>query len=195
MTIKSVCLFCGAAPGASPSYLSAARDFGRAVAEAGLTLVYGGGNVGLMGAAADAALAAGGEVIGVIPEFLRAREVAHLGLTRLHVTQTMHERKATMAELSDAFVALPGGFGTLDELFEIITWAQLAVHDKPIGLHDVDGFFQPLLRMMHHLREHGFIRAEQVDGLCLAADAPTLLAQLRERDRPFTGERLALDKT
>ena len=152
MTIQSVCLFCGSNRGVQPEYASAARAFGTALAEQGLTLVYGAGNIGLMGVAADAALAAGGKVIGVIPEFLKDKEVAHLGLSELHVTSTMHERKALMAELSDAFVALPGGFGTFDELFEILTWAQLSVHNKPVGLLNVAGFFQPLMEMVRHAR-------------------------------------------
>ncbi|MBV8046359.1 MAG: TIGR00730 family Rossman fold protein [Paludibacterium sp.] len=195
MAIRSVCLFCGSANGGSPSYVAAARRFGRAVADAGLTLVYGGGNVGLMGAAADAALAAGGEVVGVIPAFLQAREVAHDGLTTLHVTETMHERKAKMAALADAFVALPGGFGTLDELFEIVTWSQLGVHAKPIGLLDVDGFYQPLLAMVRHMREQGFIRGAAMERFCLAQDVDCLLAMLcRQRHAP-KGEPLSLDKT
>lgn len=160
-----------------------------------MTLVYGGGNIGLMGAAADAALEAGGQVIGVIPEFLKAREVAHLGLTQLHVTQSMHERKALMAELSDAFVALPGGFGTLDELFEIVTWAQLSVHAKPIGLLDVEGFFQPLLQMVRHMAEQGFIRPAHLELFCQADDVPTLLTRIEDY-RPVTASKwLGLDRT
>lgn len=178
MALKTVCLFCGAASGLSPAYAEAAQAFGRAVAEQGLTLVFGGGRVGLMGLAADAALAVGGRVVGVIPEFLKAREVAHLGLSELHVTQSMHERKALMAELSDAFVALPGGFGTLDELFEILTWAQLGVHGKPIGLLDVDGFYQPLLNMVRHMAGQGFVRESQLNLLQYAAQVEPLLARL-----------------
>ncbi|WP_215782451.1 TIGR00730 family Rossman fold protein [Paludibacterium sp. B53371] len=178
MALKSICLFCGAATGASPAYAEAAQALGRAVAQQGLTLVFGGGRVGLMGLAADAALAAGGRVVGVIPEFLKAREVAHLGLSELHVTQSMHERKALMAGLSDAFVALPGGFGTLDELFEILTWAQLGVHGKPIGLLDVDGFYQPLLQMVHHMAGQGFVRDAQLSLLHHAQQVEPLLAHL-----------------
>src|SRR4051812_49148308 len=145
-----VCVFCGSNPGARPEYAAAARAVGRALAERGRGLVYGGGNVGLMGVCADAALAAGGEVIGVIPDALQTAEVAHGGLTRLHVVRTMHERKALMADLSDAFAALPGGFGTLDELFEILTWAQLGIHAKPVAILNVAGFFDPLLAMLDH---------------------------------------------
>lgn len=178
MTIQSVCLFCGSNRGVQPEYVSAARAFGTALAEQGLTLVYGAGNIGLMGVAADAALAAGGKVIGVIPEFLKDKEVAHLGLSELHVTRTMHERKALMAELSDAFVALPGGFGTFDELFEILTWAQLSVHNKPVGLLNVAGFFLPLMEMVRHAVNQGFAPAHNLDLFALANDVPALLTHL-----------------
>ena len=178
MTIQSVCLFCGSNRGVQPEYASAAHAFGTALAEQGLTLVYGAGNIGLMGVAADAALAAGGKVIGVIPEFLKDKEVAHLGLSELHVTSTMHERKALMAELSDAFVALPGGFGTFDELFEILTWAQLSVHNKPVGLLNVAGFFQPLMEMVRHAVNQGFAPEHNLDLFALANDVPALLAHL-----------------
>jgi uncharacterized protein (TIGR00730 family) len=162
-----------------PEYETQARLFGTTLAEQGLTLVYGAGNIGLMGVAADAALAAGGKVIGVIPEFLKQKEVAHLGLSELRVTETMHQRKALMAELSDAFVALPGGFGTFDELFEILTWAQLSVHEKPVGLLDVAGFFQPLLAMVKQAAQQGFIAPRNLDLFSLAPDVPGLLEHLR----------------
>ncbi|MBF3199764.1 TIGR00730 family Rossman fold protein, partial [Pseudomonas aeruginosa] len=140
MTLRSVCVFCGASPGASPVYQEAAVALGRHLAERGLTLVYGGGAVGLMGTVADAALAAGGEVIGIIPQSLQEAEIGHKGLTRLEVVDGMHARKARMAELADAFIALPGGLGTLEELFEVWTWGQLGYHAKPLGLLEVNGF-------------------------------------------------------
>lgn len=178
MTIKSVCLFCGSNPGKRPEYAEQARAFGTALAEQELTLVYGAGNIGLMGIAADAALAAGGKVIGVIPEFLKAKEVAHMGLSELHVTHTMHERKAMMADLSDAFVALPGGFGTFDELFEILTWAQLSVHNKPVGLLNVAGFYEPLMAMARHACSEGFAPAHNLELFAMADSVPDLLAHL-----------------
>jgi uncharacterized protein (TIGR00730 family) len=177
--MKSVCLFCGSNKGVRPEYVAAAATFGRTLAEQGITLVYGAGNVGLMGVAADAALAAGGKVVGVIPEFLKAKEVAHLGLTELHVTQTMHQRKAMMAELADGFVALPGGFGTFDELFEILTWAQLSVHDKPVGLLDVAGFYQPLLALTRHAVAEGFVPASNMELFSHSPDVGQLLDAMR----------------
>src|SRR5688500_12745837 len=142
--LRRVCVFCGASKGGRTAYAEAAQAFGEALARRKIGLVFGGGSVGLMGVLADAVLAAGGEAIGVIPEALVARELAHGGVTTLHVTTGMHERKAKMAELSDAFVALPGGFGTFEELFEVVTWGQLGFHQKPVGLLDVEGYFGPL---------------------------------------------------
>ncbi|MFO0810494.1 MAG: TIGR00730 family Rossman fold protein [Gemmataceae bacterium] len=155
-----VCVFCGSNSGSRREYASVASELGRAIAQRGWSLVYGGGNVGLMGVCADAVLAAGGEVIGVIPDSLKAMEVAHTGLTQLHVVRTMHERKAMMADLSDGFAALPGGFGTLDELFEILTWAQLGIHAKPVVVLNVAGFFEPLMTMLDHQVREGFLRAK-----------------------------------
>lgn len=160
MTLRSVCVFCGASPGASPVYQEAAVALGRHLAERGLTLVYGGGAVGLMGTVADAALAAGGEVIGIIPQSLQEAEIGHKGLTRLEVVDGMHARKARMAELADAFIALPGGLGTLEELFEVWTWGQLGYHAKPLGLLEVNGFYDPLLTFLDHLVDERFVRAE-----------------------------------
>lgn len=154
--MKRVCVFCGSRQG-RPAHQAAAQAMGQAIARSGRGMVYGGASVGLMGLAAQAALAEGGEVIGVLPRGLLAREIAHLGLTRLETTETLHERKDRMHALSDAFIALPGGFGTLDELFEAITWRQLAIHRKPIGLLDVDGFFEHLLRFVDHARAQGFV--------------------------------------
>lgn len=144
MSIASVCVFCGASTGTDPAYRDAAQALGRALAERKLTLVYGGGAVGLMGVVADAVLAAGGEVIGIIPQSLKDKEIGHSGLTRLEVVSGMHARKARMAELSDAFIALPGGLGTLEELFEVWTWGQLGDHGKPLGLLEVNGFYSKL---------------------------------------------------
>jgi uncharacterized protein (TIGR00730 family) len=176
-----VCVFCGSATGADPVFAAAARSFGRLLASRGTALVYGGGHVGLMGALADAVLVAGGSVIGVIPERLAARELAHHGLTELHVVPSMHERKAKMASLADAFVALPGGLGTLDELFEIWTWAQLGFHAKPIGLLDVAGFFAPLLELTRHMVEQGFVRAPQLELALADGDGAALLGRLEAR--------------
>jgi hypothetical protein len=153
----SVCVFCGSAPGARPSYSGAAELLGRELARRGLTLVYGGGRLGLMGIVADAALAAGGRVVGVIPRMLIERELAHPGLTRQHVVDTMHERKKLMAEMSDAFVGLPGGMGTFDELVEIVTWAQLGLHAKPVVLANVEDYFNPLYGMLDFAVREGFV--------------------------------------
>lgn len=157
-TLRRLCVFCGSSFGTSPAYSEAARQVGESLARRGVGLVYGGGNVGLMGVVADAALAAGGEVIGVIPHSLVAREVGHQGLTDLRVVDTMHERKALMADLSDAFLALPGGIGTLDEWFEIWTWAQLGLHGKPCGLLNVEGYYDPLLAFIDQMVSQGFLR-------------------------------------
>jgi len=160
-----------------PVHIEAARAVGRLLALRGIGLVFGGGHVGLMGAVADAALAAGGEVTGVIPRALQLRELAHRGLTRLHVVGTMHERKARMAELSDAFLALPGGMGTLDELAEIVTWAQLGVHAKPVGLLDVKGFFSPLVAFFDRAEREGFLRPEHRQLVAVEADPARMLAR------------------
>jgi len=157
--IKSVCVYCGSQDGADPSYREAARAFGRALGEAGITLVYGGGSTGLMGAVASGAIEAGGEVMGIIPQFLVDREKAHVGVTNLVVTNDMHERKWAMFEHSDAFVALPGGIGTLEELIEILTWAQLDRHDKPIVIANLNGFWNHLASMLAHMKAEGFLHS------------------------------------
>jgi uncharacterized protein (TIGR00730 family) len=167
----SVCVFCGSSPGAHPDYEAAARALGVGLADAGTPVVYGGASVGLMGALADAALEAGGEVVGVIPRSLVDREAAHPGLTALHVVGTLHERKARMAELSDAFVALPGGAGTLEELFEVYTWAQLGLHAKPLALVNVRAYFDGLLAFLDHATAEGFLPAEHRARL-MVADGP-----------------------
>jgi uncharacterized protein (TIGR00730 family) len=176
--MNSVCVFCGASTGRLAGYALAARQLGETLAGRGLALVYGGGRVGLMGAVADGALAAGGEVTGVIPQELVDRELAHGGLTRLHVVGSLHERKAVMAELSDAFVALPGGFGTLDELIEQLTWSQLGLHAKPIGLLDAEGYWGPLVALARHATEEGFVREADLGAIAVSADAAGLLDRL-----------------
>ena len=165
MEPRSVCVYCGSNAGSRPLYAERAAALGTRLAREGLALVYGGGNVGLMGIVADAALAAGGEVVGVIPEQLVNWEVAHRGVTRLEVVANMHERKARMFDLSDAFVALPGGFGTMDEMFEMLTWRQLGLGDKPCAFLDVDGFYAPLVAMMDRMVAERFLHAEQRDDL------------------------------
>ena len=172
--MKRICVFCGSSPGFRPVYAEAARATGRLLVERGIGLVYGGGNVGLMGEVADAVLAAGGEVTGVIPRALMEREVGHRGLTELHVVGTMHERKALMVDLSDGFVALPGGYGTLDELCEALTWAQLGIHARPCGVLNVEGYFDPLLALFDHAVREGFIR-ESHRALVLQATGPAAL--------------------
>jgi uncharacterized protein (TIGR00730 family) len=156
--IKSLCIYCGASAGASPRYAQAARALARAMAEDNIALVYGGGNVGLMGVIADEVLRFGGDVTGVIPRALVEREVGHQGLTRQFIVKDMHERKAMMAELSDGFIALPGGMGTLEELFEMLTWSQLGIHAKPVGLLNVDGYYDHLIGFLRHAEAEGFIR-------------------------------------
>jgi uncharacterized protein (TIGR00730 family) len=176
--IARVLVFCGSSPGARPEYAAAADELGRLIAQRGLGLVYGGARVGLMGAVADGALAAGGEVVGVIPRQLVEHELAHSGLTELREVTTMHERKALMADLSDAVIALPGGTGTLDELFELFTWSQLGLIRMPIGLLDVAGYWQPLLAMLDHMVAERLLRAEHRDTLLVSTDASALLDQL-----------------
>lgn len=173
-----LCVFLGSSPGRLPVYRESAVRFGTLLAERGIGLVYGGGMIGLMGAIADAACAAGGEVIGVIPEALRAREHDHQGITELHVVQTMHERKAMMADLADGFVCLPGGIGTLEELFEVWTWAQLGYHRKPCGLLDVAGYFERMSGFIDHVVAEGFLRPEHRAMLLIEADPAAMLDRL-----------------
>lgn len=176
--VKSICVFCGSSAGARPEYAAAAADFGRLLAVRGIRVVYGAGNVGLMGVLADAALAAGGQVIGVIPQMLVDRELAHQGITELRIVTSMHERKAMMAELSDAFVALPGGLGTYEELCEVLTWGQLGIHHKPVGCLNVRGYFEELIRMLDHAVNEGFLRAEQRRMFLSSEDAEDLVSLL-----------------
>ena len=180
MRVRSVCVFCGASIGANPAYREAAVALGQAIARRDLTLVYGGGAVGLMGIVADAAMAAGGEVVGIIPQSLLDAEVGHKGLSRLEVVDGMHARKARMAELSDAFIALPGGLGTLEELFEVWTWGQLGYHAKPLGLLDVNGFYEKLGGFLDHIVEEGFVRPQHRAMLLLGQQADALLDGMNE---------------
>jgi uncharacterized protein (TIGR00730 family) len=181
--MKSICVFCASSPGAHPEYVEAARAVGGLLARSRITVVYGGGKVGLMGALADAALDAGGRVIGVIPHPMVARELQHDG-TDLRVVSTMHERKQLMHELSDAFLILPGGFGTLEEMFETLTWAQLGMHDKPCGLLDVRGYWQHLVRMLDHAVNERLLRAEHRALLLTGEDPEELLVRMASFSAP-----------
>src|SRR5262245_37272451 len=184
MSVRSLCVFCGSSVGARSEYAAAAIATGRLLAERGIRIVYGAGNVGLMGVLADAALSAGGQVIGVIPQLLVDKELAHRGLTELRIVGSMHERKAVMAELSDGFVALPGGLGTLEELCEILTWAQLGIHHKPVGCLNVLGYFDPLFQLLDRAASEQFFRPQH-RGLLLAADTPEQLLSLIEQRQPI----------
>lgn len=186
--MKRICAFCGSSSGSREEYSAAAEQLGAELVRRHIGLVFGGSNVGLMGILADAVLAAGGEAIGVIPQHLMAKEVAHRGLTRLHVVQSMHERKALMADLSDAFVALPGAFGTLDEFCEVVTWTQLGLHDKPCGMLNVCGYYSPLLVMFDHAVQERFLRPEN-RKLVLASESIPGLLQALEDWRPTRVEK------
>lgn len=178
--MRAVCVYCGSNPGGNPAYAERARELGVRIAKEKLALVYGGGNVGLMGVLADAVLEAGGEVIGVIPQQLVDREVAHHEVTRLEIVDSMHTRKARMFDLSDAFIALPGGFGTLDEMFEMLTWRQLGLGDKPCAFLDVDGFYAPLMAMVGRMVDEGFLHPDQRDDLWHGDDIDALFDWLRD---------------
>ena len=178
--MKSLCVYCGSSSGSVPAYTAAARELGQLLAAQQIELIYGGGRVGLMGVLADAVLDAGGRVQGVIPQSLADREVAHLGLTRLHVVDSMHQRKALMAELADGFLALPGGLGTFEELFEIWTWAQLGMHAKPIGLLNVAGYFDRLLQFLDHAVEQQLLKPVHREMLIVSSDPNEMLAGLRQ---------------
>ncbi len=182
--MRRICVFAGSSSGARPAYAEVAHSLGTELARRGLGVVYGGACRGLMGVVADAALAAGGEVIGVLPRGLFVREVAHQGLTELREVDSMHERKALMAQLSDGFIALPGGFGTCDELFEALTWAQIGIHHKPVGLLDVNDYFSALLAFVAHASEEGFIPPIQTSLLLRATDPTTLLDTLARYQPP-----------
>jgi len=186
--MRRICVFAGSSSGLRPEYAAAAGSLGRALVERGVDLVYGGAHVGLMGVVADAVLAAGGRVTGVIPDALVAKELAHAGVTELHVVGSMHARKAMMAELSDGFIALPGGWGTLEELFEVLTWAQLGLHRKPCGALNAAGYFDRLLAFIAHAMQEGFVRPEQNTMLLVADRAAALLEQMAAY-RPPTVEK------
>lgn len=182
--MKQVCIFCGSYQGTQPIYMTVAHQMGIGLAQRGLGLIYGGGRVGLMGAVADGTLSAGGKVTGVIPQSLVDRELAHTGLTELHVVTSMHQRKALMADLADAFIAMPGGFGTLDELFEIITWVQLGFHQKPIALLNVGGYFDPLIIFIDHMATEGFIKSQHRTAVMVKNDVESLLDALSTYEPP-----------
>ena len=184
MVMTRICVFAGSSSGARAEYLGAASDLGKLFAARGIELVYGGARVGLMGAIADAVLADGGRVTGVIPKALVEKEVAHSGLTDLRIVTSMHQRKALMADLSDAFIALPGGWGTLDEMFEILTWAQLGLHRKPCGLLNVLGYFERLLSFLDHTMEQGFVRREYGSLLSTSDDPAALLDAIHTQTPP-----------
>ncbi len=176
--MKAIAVYCGASHGANPLYADAARQLGRAMVDRNIALVYGGGNVGLMGVIADEVLRLGGEVTGVIPQALMEREVGHQGLTRQFVVKDMHERKAMMASLSDGFIAMPGGMGTLEELFEMLTWSQLGIHSKPVGVFNVNGFYDKLLGFMAHLQAEGFVQARHAALMMAESEPDALLRRL-----------------
>lgn len=186
MRFKALAVFCASSTGTDPRHADAARAVGRLLAERSITVVYGGGNVGLMGAVADAALAAGGKVIGVIPRAMLEAERGHRGVTELKIVETMHERKALMADLADGFVALPGGYGTFDELFEAVTWGQLGLHGKPIGLLDAGGFYTPLARFLESVVEAGFILPRFRELIALHAEPAGLLELMARHEPPAT---------
>ncbi len=185
---RRICVFCGSSKGARPEYLELARRTGVALVERGFGVVYGGANRGLMGAVADAALAAGGEVIGVLPYGLQAMEVAHEGLTRLDLVDTLHERKARMMELSDGFLVLPGGHGTLEEFFEVLTWLQLAIHDNPVGVVDMDGYYEHVVAHLDLAMREGFIRPEHRSMLVVESELERVLDAMESYEPPERAE-------
>ena len=193
--MKSICIYCGSNTGRDPAFRAAADAAGKQLAERGITVVYGGGQVGLMGAVADAALAAGGRVTGVIPEFLALKEIAHLALTELHVVASMHARKALMVELSEGFIALPGGIGTMEELFEVWTWAQLGQHRHPVGLLNVDGFYDELVAFLDKMTGQGFLRPEHRGGLIVSDTMDGLLDAFQAYRAPEADVRIKTGQT
>lgn len=192
--MRRVCVFCGSREGARPAYREAARELGYALVERGYGLVYGGASVGLMGTIADAVLERGGEVIGVMPRALVDRELSHANLTELHVVETMHERKALMAANADAFIAMPGGFGTFEELFEVVTWAQIGIHRKPMGLLDVEGYFDALVAMVDRGVAEGFVPDTHRELLCVDPGPRGLLERLENFQMPDLGRKWAARK-
>ncbi|WP_129021880.1 MULTISPECIES: LOG family protein [Edaphocola] len=195
MNITSIAVFCGSSSGAETVYAQQAYALGKTLAAQGLQLIYGGAKVGLMGAVADGVMDEGGQAIGVIPQFLRTKEIAHEGLTDLILVDTMHERKTKMHELSDGIITLPGGFGTMEELFEMLTWAQLGLHRKPMGLLNVQGFYDPLLAMADAMMHQGFLSKQNRDMLIADEHIDTLLQQMRNYEAPEVGKWLDKDRT
>ena len=183
--MKSICVFCGSSDSVHADYLAAARQMGLTLAERGIRLIYGGGKTGLMGAIADGALEARGEVIGVIIPSMHTASLAHVGLTRMDVTADMHARKARMHELADGYIALPGGFGTFDELFETLTWGQIGAHEKPIGLLNVRNYYAPLLATLDHAVDEGFIFHEHRDAICCESEPEKLLDEMTNHRHPY----------
>jgi uncharacterized protein (TIGR00730 family) len=192
---RRVCVYCGSSAGILPEYRTAAEALGRRLVARGCGLVYGGGSVGLMGVIADAVLAAGGEVQGVIPQSLATRELLHTDVEPMHIVESMHARKALMAELSDAFIAMPGGYGTFEELFEVITWAQLGLHARPIGLLNVAGFFDPLVQLVDHAVAEGFIKAGHRELIVVESEPERLLERLETHRPPAVPKWIRLEQT
>ncbi len=193
--LNAICLYCGANPGSNPAFREAAAHLGRTFAKQGIRLVFGGGSVGLMGVAASACLEAGGEATGVITKLLMEKEVGHPGVKDMHVVETMRERKAKMIELSDGFIALPGGYGTLDELFENLTLVQLGIHKKPVGMLNVDGFFDRLMGFLDHARDTQFLRVQHHDAINIDRDLDALLEKMRHASVPEVAKWTELQKT
>ena len=185
--MKAICVYCGSNPGRKSSYMETAKQLGEVLASQSLSLVYGGAKIGLMGQVADSVLAKGGRVIGILPEGLSAKEVVHPGLSELHIVKGMHERKAKMAELADAFIALPGGFGTMDETMEMITWNQLGFQAKPIGFLNVDGFYDRLFHFLSSIEEEGFVKTGLVEALVLGSDPVKMVERLVKDPWPQLG--------
>jgi len=192
--ITHVAVFCGSSPGSDPLYEKQAILLGEILASRNINIIYGGTKIGLMGAVADGALQNGGTVIGVLPDFLREKEIAHPQLSKLIIVESMHERKTKMHDLSNAFIALPGGFGTLEELFEIITWAQLGLHQKPIGLLNMKGFYDPLLSQLQHMVDQGFLKKVNYDMLVTSSHIETLLDKMNQYEAPHTGKWIEKDE-
>lgn len=193
--MKSICVYCGSNSGRVPAFTAAADSLGKLLAERRIKLVYGGGQVGLMGTLADAVLEAGGEVEGVIPEFLALKEIAHMSLSRLHVVKSMHARKAMMESLSEGFIAMPGGIGTMEELFEIWTWGQLGQHRNPVGLLNVDGYYDALVAFLDTMTEQGFLTPEHRSALLVSDDAEALLDMFAAHDAPPADVRIKTGQT
>lgn len=192
--MKRFTVFCGSSSGFDPQFSQAAREMGSLLALKGIGIVYGGASIGLMGAVADGCLDQGGEVIGVLPNFLRSKEIAHHKLTTLYTTETMHERKTKMHELSDGAIALPGGFGTLDEIFESLTWGQLGLHQKPIGFYSINGFYDPLMELLAKMVDTGFLKKENYEMVLISEDIETLLYKMANYSPPQVGKWMSTDK-